>query len=133
MCGKPLSGRIGKKFCDQDCKNAWHNQRTKDSRQYHNHIITALNRNYNLLDRALQEGLMSVDLMLLENQGFRPAYFTSYTPVRYGNDKCRCFDICYCRSNSRIFKIEREAQTIQGKEPTSYRKPLQSLLHREPE
>ncbi|NLZ51544.1 MAG: hypothetical protein GX899_07585 [Rikenellaceae bacterium] len=121
MCGKPLSGRIGKKFCNQQCKNAWHNLKTKDFRMYHNRIITALNRNYSLLEKALREGVMSIDLMLLENQGFRPAYMTSYTTVRYGNDICRCFDISYCRSGTRIFKIKRDPLTTSSQEPALQR------------
>lgn len=128
MCGKALSGRIGKKFCDQQCKNAWHNLKTKDFRMYHNRIITALNRNYSLLEKALREGLMSIDLLLLENQGFRPAFITSYTAVRYGNDICRCFDISYCRSSTRIFKIKRDAPATSSPEL-----PLQAWQNRERE
>lgn len=108
MCGAALVGRSGKRFCSPKCKNAWHNLRSRDARIYHNRIITALKRNHGILEQALREGMVSVDLMFLENKGFRPDYITSYTPVRYGNDCCRCFDISYCRSATRVFKIQRD-------------------------
>ena len=110
MCGKPLLGRSGKKFCSPECKNAFHNRESRAFRLYRSRIITALGRNYEILREALDGGVLSVDLMSLENKGFRPSFVTGYIPIRYGNDCCRCFDISYCRSSTRIFKIRRDAE-----------------------
>jgi hypothetical protein len=108
MCGRLDYGRADKKFCSPECKNAWHNALTKKSRLYRNRILTALGRNYTILNESLDRGELSIDMMTLEDRGFRPCYVTGYQPVRYGHDTFRCFDISFCRSASRIFRIRRE-------------------------
>jgi len=109
QCGKPVHGRAGKKFCSEKCKNEWHNITTKRSRLARGRIITALSHNHSLLEKAVREGMLSIDLMTLENMGFRPDYMTGYTPGRNGAaGTCRCFDISYCRSATRVYKIRKE-------------------------
>ena len=107
-CGKIAYGRSDRKFCCQQCKNAWHNARTRESRLYRSRIITALGRNYNVLRSALERGELSIDLMTLQDRGFRPCYVTGHRSVRYGSDVCRCFDISYCQSASRVYRIRLE-------------------------
>ena len=108
QCGKPVSGRTGKKFCSEACKNGYHNEMTRESRLGRSRIITALSHNHSILEKVLRNGILSIDLMALENMGFRPAYITGYTPARKGNGICRCFDISYCRSATRVYKIRKE-------------------------
>ena len=108
QCGRPVSGRSGKRFCSEACKNGWHNEKTRESRLGRSRIITALSHNHSILEKVLRNGILSIDLMTLENMGFRPAYITGYTPARNGNGTCRCFDISYCRSATRVFKIRKE-------------------------
>lgn len=80
----------------------------RQSRLARSRIITALSHNHSLLEKALRGGLLSIDLMTMENMGFRPDYVTGYTPARNGAGTCRCFDISYCRSATRVYKIRRE-------------------------
>lgn len=107
QCGKVTYGRADKKFCSEICKNGYHNNEMKESRQARGRVLTALNRNYRILDAALAEGRFSVDLMSLEDKGFRPAYITGCTKVRYGHDVLRCFDICYSQTGSRVFRLRK--------------------------
>lgn len=107
-CGRVTYGRADKKFCSESCKNKWHNRQTSQSRQLRNRILTALNRNYRVLDEALASGQLSVDRALLESRGFRPAFVTGCTRVRYGHDILRCFDISYSQTASKIFKLRKD-------------------------
>lgn len=107
-CGKTGFGRAGRKFCSQECKNAWHNALVRDSRLYRSRILTALGRNYSVLSEALARGELSIDIISMENRGFRPCYITGYIPGRYRGDRYRCFDISYCRSASRVYNIRKE-------------------------
>lgn len=109
-CGRTGYGRGDRKFCSAACKNAYHNAKTKSSRLYRSRILTALSRNYNILSEALARGELSIDILSLQDRGFRPCYVTGYMPVRYGSDVFRCFDISYCRSASRIFRLSREQE-----------------------
>ena len=104
-CGKEGVGRPDRKFCCVECKNAWHNSQLRASRLCMSRISTALGRNYKILRESLERGELSIDLMTLEDRGFRPSYITGYNPVRYGPDTYRCFDISYCRSSSRVYRI----------------------------
>ena len=104
-CGAEGVGRSDRKFCSTECKNAWHNSQTRVSRLYRSRITTALARNYKVLRESMERGELSIDLMTLEDRGFRPNYITGYNPVRYGPDTFRCFDISYCRSASRVYRI----------------------------
>ena len=108
MCGKIGIGRSDRKFCSAECKNRWHNAQGRSSRLYRSRILTALGRNYSILSEALERGELSVDMLTMEDRGFRPCYVTGYRTVRYGSDICRCFDISYCRSASRVYRIRRE-------------------------
>lgn len=107
-CGKQGYGRADRKFCSSACKSAWHNEINKNSRLYRSRILTALNKNYIILREALERGELSTDIITMEDRGFRPCYVTGFWPARLGADIYRCFDISYCRSASRIYKIRRE-------------------------
>lgn len=109
QCGKVTYGRPDKKFCSEVCKNGWHNARQQKSRQLRNRIVTALNKNYRILEELISSGRLSAELMPLEEQGFRPSFVTGYTRVRYGHDVFRCFDISYSLSHARLFKIRKDS------------------------
>ena len=109
-CGTISYGRADRKFCSADCKNKWHNEQTRTMRALRSKTITALGHNYNILSEALARGEMSIDLLTMEDRGFHPGYITGYLPRRYGPDSYRCFDICYCQSSSRIYRIRRESE-----------------------
>ena len=109
-CGREGVGRSDRKFCSVECKNAWHNTMGRSSRLCRSRIITALGRNYEILRESMERGELSIDLMTLEDRGFRPCYVTGYNPVRYGPDTFRCFDITYCRSASRVYRIRKEKE-----------------------
>ena len=84
---------------------------------YHNRIITALNHNYSLLEKP-REGVMSIDLML-ENQGFRPAYMTSYDgkmQTTYADASTSAIAV-----PAEIFKIKRDPLTTSSQEPALQR------------
>lgn len=109
QCGKVSFGRPDKKFCSEVCKNAWHNARQQKSRQLRNRILTALNKNYRILEELISSGRLSAELMPLEERGFRPSFVTGYTRVRYGHDVFRCFDISYSLTGARLFRIRKDS------------------------
>ena len=83
-CGKPLSaaGRLDRKFCDERCKNRYHNRiryPKRESRQQE--ILHILDRNRSILARLVTLGIHSLDRRALQHLGYDTDYITSYTYV----------------------------------------------------
>lgn len=86
-CGAPMQGRSDKKFCDDGCRNLYHNRRNRLQHGAIRHINRILARNYRLL-KALaelpQKEFTREELLL---KGFNFEYFTSFD--RSGSKICR--------------------------------------------
>jgi hypothetical protein len=107
QCGKKIEvGRTDKKFCCNACKNKYHNEKTHYSRSVRLRILGILNRNYEVLDKLLKMDKQSISLGDLSQLGYNKEFVTSWHKVGCHNEY-RCFDIKYCCSGSRIFRIER--------------------------
>lgn len=106
-CGEEIEyGRHDRKFCCQECKNRYHNRQHHYRRTVHLRIIGILNKNYEILNRLLMADVTSINLGDLSQMGYNPGFVTSCRKVR-GHEECRCFDIRYFSTATRIFNIER--------------------------
>jgi predicted nucleic acid-binding Zn ribbon protein len=77
QCGKENQGRSDKRFCSQDCKNAWHADRRQELQAIMGKVNAALRRNWVLLVRVLDGGYRKqVRRVELEALGFRWNYMT---------------------------------------------------------
>ena len=79
-CNTPIKGRTDKKFCDADCRGAYHNRRKVQGGQ----IIKSINRQLLVNYRALQDCLRLLPAAAepidskqqLRGRGFDPSYHT---------------------------------------------------------
>lgn len=108
-CGTVFYGRKDKQFCNATCKNKWHNRLLRERRQYRMETISALARNYEILEELLKENRQSAGLAELSELGFDPECVTGHRKGRYRHDEYSCFDISYYRSASKIFNVRRKA------------------------
>lgn len=104
-CGDQIRyGRSDKKFCCEDCKIKHYNNRMKATRSFKNKVISIINRNYEVLDALLRDGVDSADLVDLMTMGFVPGVVTSYK--RTGkHDMFTCYDIKYIMTGTRIYSL----------------------------
>lgn len=104
-CGNQIRyGRTDKKFCCEDCKTRHHNNLAKEGRKVRNKITAIINRNYEILDGLVKEGVDSVDILELVSLGFVPGMTTSHR--RSGkHDVYICYDIKYIMTDTRIYSI----------------------------
>ena len=110
-CGDEIVyGRKGRKFCSEECKNTYHNRKHHYSRTSRLRVLGTLDRNYSVLEKLLRLDIHSISLGDLALMGFNKEFVTSYHKVG-GHDEYRVFDIKYCCSSSRVFRIERVQQT----------------------
>ena len=80
-CNSPIKGRADKKFCDADCRGAYHNQKKVQGSQLIKIINSQLLINYRALRECFRQGTSTtesiVNKQLLRDKGFDPTYHTS--------------------------------------------------------
>ncbi|MCR4860517.1 MAG: hypothetical protein K5910_07630 [Bacteroidales bacterium] len=108
-CGKTFFGRKDKQFCSIACKNRYHNRKLKERRRYRMKILSALSRNYEILESLLREDRTSAPLSELEKAGFDPAFVTGHRKGSFRHDDYACFDISFYRSDTKIFNLRRRS------------------------
>ena len=106
-CGDQIRyGRADKKFCCDDCRSRHYNEKTRKGRAFRRRVLSALSRNYEILDNLIKADVSSIDLMALSAMGFSLSLMTSYR--KHGkHDECGCFDIRYIMTGTRIYSISK--------------------------
>lgn len=117
-CGVPLGsfGRADRKFCSQNCKNLWHNNKYSGYRTFRQRIYSLLDRNHKILDNLLSIGIRSIDRNEIISLGFSTNHATSITKQK-SHVKYYCFDISYYISDSRIWGIEKHSKIYEKSGP----------------
>lgn len=115
-CGDVLPyGRSDMKFCCVSCKSRYHYVNRGHLRGLRLRTIGALDRNHEILESLLGEGVTSINVPDLAQMGYRFDCITSYHKVRNHNEY-RCYDLKYFMSASRVFGLARvEVNPSQGK------------------
>jgi len=98
-CGKPLFGRVDKKFCDDYCRNHYNNQMKSGSNRLIRNINNALKRNRNILSNILPDTEDTAKILrgqMLE-MGFQFRYSTHTYTNKKGNVYAYCYDYGYLK------------------------------------
>ena len=92
-CGEPLKGRADKKFCDDYCRNAYHNRLNSDDNNYVRNVNNILRRNRRILEEIIPHGqeTAKASKAKLHEKGFQLKYFTN----TYTNKKGTVYYFCY--------------------------------------
>ena len=92
QCGKPLYGRLDKKFCDAYCRNAFNNKINRQDEQYLIRVNRSLRKNRRILKTLSPIGKSTVRKEVLEAMGYDFNLFTSmYSPAK-GTIYYLCYD-----------------------------------------
>lgn len=92
-CGKPLRGRMDKKFCDDACRNSFNNEQNSDANNLVRNINNALRKNRRILKECIPEGSETgrAKKDFLAQKGFRFKYHTH----QFANQKGQVYTFCY--------------------------------------
>lgn len=82
-CGCKLVGRSDKKFCDSNCRNAYHNEKSRPIINQVRKINRSLATNRSILENLALEGVNQVALKILRTLGFNENLITA----RYKDEK----------------------------------------------
>lgn len=106
-CGDKINyGRTDKKFCSEECKNRHHNHQLRSSRNAKRRVLSALEKNYSILEEILKSGKDSLPLSDAMLMGFNPGYATSFRKLRC-HQSYGCFDINYIMTPNRLSSISK--------------------------
>ncbi len=95
-CGDKITGRSDKKFCSDDCRNAYNNKLNKDSTNLMRSVNNKLRKNFRILS-ALQfsEGKAKTTKTKLFADGFDFDYFTNLKTYKNGAEYRFIYGIGY--------------------------------------
>ncbi len=86
-CGKPLEGRVDKKFCSPYCKSAYHYEKNKEKDAG---LFAKIDKQLKLNRRILQQynkaGKATVRSEVLHKTGFDPKYITHWWRYEKNNN-----------------------------------------------
>ena len=111
QCGKKIAGRTDKVFCSDRCRSLYNYHKSRSRALVRVRTMSALEKNYNLLDGLIRLGVGEAEVAELEVMGFKPACATHF--VERG--KLReywCFDIRYYISGGRLHNLRRPLELI---------------------
>ncbi|MCE2613868.1 DUF2116 family Zn-ribbon domain-containing protein [Flavobacteriaceae bacterium D16] len=105
-CEEPIRGRADKKFCSDYCRNAYHNKRNKDSKNFIRNINNRLRKNYRILDSfALKDGKTRTSKNRLIDKGFDFDYITSLYTTKKGSTYFFVYDLGYLPLDNDYYMI----------------------------
>ena len=92
FCHKEMKGRRDKKFCDTQCRSAYHNSYKNEKEEFIRTINKILRKNRMILKFASPRGKTTVRRTFLSEKGFDFRYFTNTYKTKTGNTYHFCYD-----------------------------------------
>jgi len=109
-CQDPISGRVDKKFCSDQCRNAYNNEKNAGSENHVRRINGILRKNRKLLETLsgkVNKKILSA--VMLINAGFNFKYFTSSFTTKKGNIYFFCYEYGYLKLGAdKIMIVKRD-------------------------
>ena len=104
-CGTPIKGRADKKFCTDQCRNAYHNTLNSDRNNYVRNVNNILRRNRRILTECNPRGKSKVHRDKLTALGFNFSYFTSTYTTKNGHTYFYCYEQGYLPLENDIYAL----------------------------
>jgi hypothetical protein len=108
FCRKSMTGRADKKFCDDGCRNAFHNMKSGESYSATRKINRQLRGNWLILKDLIEVGEEEAVMEDLERYGFDPHYVTSLEVREDGTTVYGIYDFEYTRDQDGVVRFRRD-------------------------
>jgi predicted nucleic acid-binding Zn ribbon protein len=105
LCQNVLFGRSDKKFCDDHCRNAFHNEQTRITSVQVRAINKILQRNRRILIQFRANLSNQVSKQELHSAGFNFDYFTHIKPLKGGKSQIFCYEQGYLPIENDYFAL----------------------------
>jgi predicted nucleic acid-binding Zn ribbon protein len=104
-CGIEITGRLGKMFCSDSCRNRHNNKQNKDSTNLIRNVNNKLRKNHRILSELNFEDRIKVERKLLKKKGFDFEFFTSVLNSKTGKDYYFVYDQGFVELEEDIFML----------------------------
>jgi hypothetical protein len=94
-CSEKIVGREDKKFCSDNCRNAYNNKINKDTNNFMRNVNNKLRKNYRILSELNTEGKSKATRDKMINKGFDFDFFTNILQTKTGNTYYFLYDQGY--------------------------------------
>ena len=96
-CGKPVRGRVDKKFCDDWCRNAYNNKRYSQTSHFVRNVNTILRKNRQILETLIPNGkeIVKAPKKRLAEKGFNFRFITHTYTTKKGLTYFFCYEYGY--------------------------------------
>jgi len=95
LCNESFAGRAGKKFCSDQCRNAFNNQNKKVHEQFIANVNKTLRKNRMILHQLGPVGKSTVRREYLDKMGFDFQFFTHSYTTKNNNTYKFCYEYGY--------------------------------------
>ena len=92
QCGKPIHGRLDKRFCDAYCRNAFNNKVKRKDEQYIMAVNRAIRKNRKILKTLSPVGKSTIRREVLDALGYDFNIFSSMYRTPKGNIYYMCYE-----------------------------------------
>ena len=111
-CDKPIKGRVDKKYCNDSCRNAYHNNQklTGSYNSYVRNINNILLKNRRILEEMLptDDDTTKTTKKRMLSLGFQFKYFTHTYTTMSGKIYCYCYDYGYLPLDNDLYLVVKE-------------------------
>lgn len=94
-CNYEFFGRSDKKFCSDNCRNAFHNKQKADDGLILNQVNGILRKNRKILQEVFIKGRSRISKEKLLNLGFNFSYYTNIYKTSQGKEYYFCYEQGY--------------------------------------
>lgn len=105
VCGDEIIGRIDKKFCSDQCRNTFNNEKYSSNNAYVQKVNRVLKKNYSILQTLNQSGKTKVSRSKLLQEGFDFNYFTGIYETQKGGKYLLCYDQGYIALSDELYLL----------------------------
>lgn len=106
-CGQRIAGRSDKKFCNDQCRTAWHNRIKSEDYDRIKNTNSILMKNRRILAELIAEGHLEIRTVALTRLGFQFDYFTRTKRERNGNMSHFCYDVGYVPVSNGLYLLRK--------------------------
>ncbi len=96
-CSSPIMGRKDKRFCNDYCRNAFHNKENEADNAYVRRVNAILRKNRRVLSKLNKSGKEKVRAIQLAEEGFNFHFYTNTYQTKSGNLYYFCYDQGYIK------------------------------------
>ena len=107
-CGRPVHGRIDKKFCSDACRNAFNNKANSSTTNYMRNVNNALAKNRRVLMELNPDGKKKIHRDKLLKKGFDFDFHTNTYTTKAGDIYFFCYEQGYLQlEDGYVLLVER--------------------------